>query len=87
MWRTTYQGNTGNWTKEEPWGQIGEVVWQYNTENGTAYSVSYHGDKFDFEELNHINLLFNKSNDGINWEPVDAEKPISYVGGTTETGW
>jgi hypothetical protein len=31
--------------------------------------------------------MFNKSSDGINWEPVDPKIPHVYVGGGSEVGW
>lgn len=31
--------------------------------------------------------MFNKSKDGINWEPVNASHPVSYVGGVSEVAW
>lgn len=29
MWRMRYQGTIGSWTTQEPWGQLGEIAWQY----------------------------------------------------------
>jgi hypothetical protein len=31
--------------------------------------------------------MFNKSTDGINWQPVDELNPVSYIGGGSEVGW
>lgn len=31
--------------------------------------------------------MLNTSNDGLNWEPVQSEIPVSYVGGGSEVGW
>ena len=87
MWRKTYLGETGKWTKEESWGQLGEITWQYGVENGTAYAGSYVGNHYDFTALGNVSLMFNKSSDGINWEPVNPKKPHVYVGGVSEVGW
>jgi hypothetical protein len=87
MWRKEYLGSTGNWTEEEPWGQTGEIAWQYNIENGTAYAGSYAGNHYDFFALGDVSMMLNKSKDGVNWEPVDKDEPVSYVGGGSELGW
>ena len=31
--------------------------------------------------------MFNQSNDGIHWKPVDKKSPITYSGGGSSTGW
>ena len=31
--------------------------------------------------------MFNKSKDGIHWEPVEANDPVVYRGGASEFGW
>lgn len=31
--------------------------------------------------------MFNKSTDGLNWEPVDKNIPHVYTGGASEVGW
>jgi len=87
MWRKEYLGSTGNWTQQEPWGQIGEIAWEYNIENGTAYAGSYVGNHYDFFALGKVSMMLNKSSDGVNWEPVDKNHPVSYIGGGSELGW
>ena len=34
-----------------------------------------------------IDQHFNKSSDGINWEPVNPENEVPYRGGISEIGW
>lgn len=87
MWRKEYLGTTGNWTKQEPWAQYGEIAWQYNVENGTAYVGSYSGFKYNLFGLGNASVRLNKSSDGVHWESVDNEHPISYTGGVSEVGW
>jgi hypothetical protein len=69
-----------NWTKQEPWGQPGEIAWQYQVENGTAYAMSYLGDHYGLQ-FPKIKVYFNKSEDGIHWAPVNPKEPVIYVGG------
>lgn len=69
-----------NWTDvstENDFGMQGEIVWQYNVENGTAYACSYHGDDYKQPslELDMLDLFLNKSSDGMTWEPIDTEHP------------
>lgn len=63
-----------------------EAKW-YGAENGTAYAGSYVGNHYDFTALGNVSLMFNKSSDGINWEPVDPKIPSVYRGGASEVGW
>ena len=37
--------------------------------------------------LPDVHLMFNKSKDGLNWEPVDPKIPHVYTGGVSEVGW
>jgi len=87
MWRMRYQGATGSWTTQEPWGQLGEIAWQYQVENGTAYAGSYAGNHYDFFALGNVSLMLNKSTDGVNWEPVQEGQEVTYRGGASEVGW
>lgn len=32
-------------------------------------------------------MYFNKSSDGVKWEPCDPNNPVIYVGGISEIGW
>jgi hypothetical protein len=32
-------------------------------------------------------MMLNKSTDGLNWESVDKNHPVSYFGGGSELGW
>lgn len=66
---------------------MGEIAWQYNVENYTAYATSYVGNHYDFFALGNVSLMFNKSLDGVNWEPVDPNHPVTYIGGASEVGW
>jgi len=80
-----YHGE-GNWSKQESWAQPGEIAWQYQIENDTAYVMSYLGDHYGLK-FPKIKVYFNKSSDGINWEPVNSSQPVIYVGGISEIGW
>lgn len=65
----------------------GEIAWQFNVENGTAYASSYHGDHYKLG-LGGINLYLNKTTDGVNWEPVDGDhEAVVTDGGNSEVGW
>ena len=74
------------WTDPEPMAEPGEVMWQFTEENGTHYVTSYFGEHYTIN-LGSIVQHFNKSIDGINWEPADAENVISYTGGISEVGF
>lgn len=87
MLRKLYLGETGKWFDKEEWGQPGEIAWQYNVENGTAYAGSYVGNHYDFFALGNVSLMLNTSRDGLNWEPSQSNHPVSYVGGGSEVGW
>ena len=75
MGRLKWLGTPGQWSDWETWGQDNEVAWQYHSENGTSYTVSYSGsvlrEKADIKGT--VNLYFNSSEDGVNWAPVDPE--------------
>jgi hypothetical protein len=85
LFRMEYHGE-GNWSKQESWAQPGEIAWQYQIENDTAYVMSYLGDHYGLK-FPKIKVYFNKSSDGINWEPVNSSQPVIYVGGISEIGW
>ena len=42
--------------------------------------MSYIGDHYGLK-FPAIKVYFNKSNDGINWSPVDTSNPVIYTGG------
>lgn len=75
MWSKQYLGTTGNWSEEKPWGHIGEVAWQYQKENGTAYTVSYSG-LSSYLTLGGISLMLNKSSDGVNYDSYNPSTPV-----------
>jgi hypothetical protein len=80
------QKETSGWTDPEPIAEPGEVMWQFTEENGTHYVSSYFGEHYTIN-LGSIVQHFNKSIDGINWEPADPENVISYTGGISEVGF
>ena len=87
LWRTTYLGERGKWSGDQAWGQQGETTWQFGVENGTAYVSSYAGNQQDLTAHGNVSIMFNKSDDGVNWEPVDAHNPSVYNGGGTAAAW
>ena len=48
---------------------------------------SYAGEHYTINEMGGIDQHFNKSSDGINWEPVNPENEVTYRGGISEIGW
>jgi len=48
-----------------------------------AYKASYHGDHYG---TNEVFVLFEKSTDGLNWEPV-GEDAVVYTGGVSEVSF
>lgn len=49
--------------------------------------MSYRGTHYKLD-LGGINLFFNKTTDGINWEPVQSEyEAVVTDGGSSEVGW
>eukprot|EP00088_Acartia_fossae_P019705 TRINITY_DN21518_c0_g1_i1.p1 TRINITY_DN21518_c0_g1~~TRINITY_DN21518_c0_g1_i1.p1 ORF type:complete len:417 (-),score=42.35 TRINITY_DN21518_c0_g1_i1:55-1305(-) len=78
----------GYWTEPEEIGHLGEVIWDIVEENGTLYSVSYSGDYStpgDPEDLGKLDLFFNRSTNGLDWEPWGQS--VVYHGGLTEVGF
>ena len=70
MLRSEYLGPQ-NWTEITEWGMLGEIAWQFQVENGTAYAGSYVGNHYGLK-LGGMNLFLNKTTDGVNWEPIDS---------------
>ena len=48
---------------------------------------SYAGEHYTINQMGGIDQHFNKSSDGINWEPVNPENEVPYRGGISEIGW
>jgi len=75
------------WTDISDWGSAGEIHWQFNVENGTTYVSSYNGDHYS-TELGTLSLYLNKTSDGVNFEPIQAEYPATVTNtGISEVGW
>ncbi|CAG5109412.1 Oidioi.mRNA.OKI2018_I69.chr2.g3957.t1.cds [Oikopleura dioica] len=84
VYRMQREGNS--WSEPEAIVEPGEVMWQFSEENGTHFVSSYFGEHYT-ANLGSIVLHFNKSADGISWEPADEQNIISYSGGISEVGF
>ena len=81
-----YENNLKNKSAQpEPFGQDGEVLWQYGFHNEKYYASSYAGEHYSIN-LGNVDLFFNTSTDGVTWEPVDENIPVTYHGGISEVG-
>ena len=76
----------GDWTDEVAFGRTGEVPWDMKVRNGIAYLTSYSALNLGFNNA-LTPVYFQKSTDGINWEPVDPSREVSYQGGVTEVAF
>ena len=65
--------------------KTGEVLWQYGFHNEKYYVSSYAGEHYSIN-LGNVDLFFNTSTDGVTWEPVDENIPVTYHGGISEVG-
>jgi hypothetical protein len=86
LWRCQYLDQVGQWSEPQVWGHDGEVAWQVNVHNGTAYTISYSGEHYSVH-LGSVNLFLNTTTDGMNWEPLVGEDGLFYRGGISEVGW
>merc|ERR1712131_574709 len=77
----------GQWSEPEQGLKEGEIIWQMAFERGTYYSCSYAGEHYTITQMGGIDQHFNKSSDGVNWEPVNSENEVPYRGGISEIGW
>jgi hypothetical protein len=85
MWRCQRLA-FGEWTVPEIWGADGEIPWAIQVHGDRAYMTSYNGNAYQLDEPD-IDIHFNVTSNGIDWEPVDLERPAVYNGGVSEVGW
>jgi hypothetical protein len=82
MWRSERLGE-GDWSDLEAWGQEGEVPWEVQVRDGTAYLTSYWGEHYDLSAgTEALELRFARSADGRTWD-----QQVVYVGGASEAAF
>jgi len=77
------------WTEPKEVCRKSEVPWDikvYREANGKeiAYKASYLGDHYGTDE---VCVLFERSTDGLSWEPVGEEGSVVYRGGVCEVAF
>lgn len=85
VWRISRSAN-GSWSAPQSWGEPGEVAWEFKVRNGQAWATSYRGNHYESGK-GAIALHLSRSDDGIDWAPVDAGNPVVYKGGVSEAGF
>jgi hypothetical protein len=85
MWRCRRLA-FGEWTEPEIWGAEGEIPWAIQVHGDRAYMTSYNGNAYQLD-VPDIDIHFNTTTNGIDWEPVDESFPAVYNGGVSEVGW
>jgi hypothetical protein len=85
LWRIERR-DLANWTAPERGGRDGEVPWDLKVRNGLAYLTSYAGNHYGTGD-SAIEVYFQKSSNGVDWEPVNAARPVSYLGGASEVAF
>lgn len=82
MWRSERLGE-GDWSDLEPWGEEGEVPWEVQVHEGTAYLSSYFGEHYNLDAgTEPVDVRFASSTDGRTWD-----QRVVYTGGGSETAF
>lgn len=82
LWRTSRRAG-------EPWGELEKesdeavIVWDIKNRQGALWRTSYIGDHYTSTDAGGISVLFERSTDGRNWEPVGDSAEV-YFGGVSE---
>lgn len=77
---------TGDWTEPVVVSPDDSVVWRTRTIDGVPYMVRYRGGGDSYsagEAAMEVELL--TTDDGYDWQPLDADRPVVHVGGAGET--
>ena len=85
MWRTVYEGPQ-QWSELETWGEPGEVPWDFKVRGDRVWMTSYIGNHYGLL-VPELELRFQVSDDGWNFEPVASEGPVVYLGGVSEASF
>ncbi len=82
MWRSERLGE-GEWSALEAWGEEGEVPWEVQVRDGTAYLSTYWGEHYNLEAGDEpVEVRFGSSADGRTWD-----QQVVYSGGASETAF
>lgn len=85
MWRAERRG-LADWTEPETFGREGEVPWDLKLRGGVAYLTSYAGARYNLSE-SAVEVYFQRSTDGVHFEPVEPDHVVSYHGGVSEVAF
>ena len=81
IWVSIYE-SPGQWSDPQKVWKPGSVVWRLKEYNGYALMSSYTASGVMETKGDSPNeLILLKSEDGLNWEPFDPDRPVQVYGG------
>lgn len=87
----TRRNPDGTWDAPVPVSGDGYVVWRTKHVDGVPYMVRYRGgsEVYEFRRRDladsGIDVEFCTTDDGVDWRPVDPDRPVAHRGGASET--
>jgi hypothetical protein len=76
----------GVWSAPEATGRPGEMAWEIKARRGWLWKASYTGGHYH-PGRSTLELRFERSKDGINWEPGLGKVAVVYTGGVSEASF
>ena len=85
IWRTQL-AEDGQWAPLEEESRNGSIVWDVKNRSGMLWRTLYLGDHYSTSDLGGISVRFERSTDGLTWDPVSGDGEVIF-GGVSEVAF